>query len=721
MSTFLLEIGTEELPADFSRLVLPQLKSLVLDDLRKARLKHGEISCHGTPRRIVVLVNEISDFSDDLEEERKGPPLEKAFKNNQPTNAAIGFANRFNLSVEQLEIRDTPKGEFVYAKFVEKGLLASELLADLIPQWIGNLQGKRFMRWGTGERRFSRPVRWLIALLDEKLIPIDLKGGDPEIKAELFSRGHRLYNNKIKIRLASEYLETLAKNGVVVNRSERKDVIKKLIEKESAKSNAFADIPENLLEELTDLVESPSILQGDIDKSFLELPAEVLSTAMKVHQRYVPLYKKDSIDDPLLMNCKQNLNPKFLCVCNCLPSALVNVKRGNERVLRARLADADFFLKTDLKMTSLDRCQKLKSVLFAEGLGTLFNRVERIQWVVEHLLPYLDFSISKQTQAKKAALLCKHDLVSEIVGEFPELQGIIGAKYLYTEGESREVSLAVLEQYLPKSSDGEVPKTDIGSLLAISERIELLLSIFAKGERPSGSSDPYALRRASNGILQILWNCSWRIDLNSFINTAIGYWNALFPDLIVDSDLLLTDLKEFLRQRFISLLEDLDKNPDIVQSLAGQTIPIENVLSDPLDVKERYELLVKMRHDGILQSVMAVVTRAARLAENANIDKSIFSPIGIIDTNLFESECEFAMLKVLNSLEPIVKKKTSYRYHELATELVASAGTLENFFDGDNSVMVMVNDPKIRNNRLNLLAILRNQAYILADFTRINN
>ncbi len=721
MATFLLEIGTEELPADFARLALPQLETIVHRDLLHRRLPHGEITCTSTPRRIVLLVDGLPEFASDSEDEFRGPPASKAFENGSPTKAAIGFARRFNLEPSQLEVREISKGSFVFARVLEKGLSSVELLCELIPDWVGSLQGRRFMRWSDGERRFSRPIRWIVALLDNTLIPVSFRDINPPICSANLTKGNRLHENSIQISTAIDYIPIVTNSGVYINRDMRKNYIRDLINQTSAEQNAVPDLPDALLDELTDLVESPIIIQGSFDESFLELPTEVLCTVMRVHQRYVPLFIKRDSDDLLALDAKKTLLPSFLCISNGLPSAKQVIKLGNERVLKARLADAEFFVKSDLLTTSHDRSTKLNTVTFAEGLGTLFDRVKRITWLAAKSIDLLNMSDTLAQHTFRAATFCKHDLVSQIVSEFPELQGIMGGKYLLAEGESREVSLAVLEHYLPRGSGDALPKSPAGAVLSLAERLETLLSIFAKGIRPSGSSDPYALRRSANGILQIIWGFDWQIDLNKLIELAIAYWIESLPGLNINTSILFNDLSEFFRLRMISLFEESGIDSDLVQSVAGRTIPIERLLLDPNDAKVRVNLLVEMRSSDQLNQVQEVVLRASRLAGKNNLDKNIVSANGIVKPELFEKSSEAKMLEVLNSLEPIVRSTSSDKYILLAQGLVGGSIALSEFFDGSQSVMVMTDNPSVRENRLNLLSILCNQAFTLADFIQIQS
>ena len=720
MATFLLELGTEELPADFARLALPQLEAVVARDLTAARLRHERVHATSTPRRLALQVAGLALQQSDLSEERKGPPAQQAFRDGQPTQAALGFAARCGVEPTALEVRDTPKGPFVFARTLERGLPCEEVLPQLIPQWIWSLQGRRFMRWGEGESRFSRPLRWLVALLDGAVVPVELTDCDPPLRSGRQSRGHRLQADPVEIASAEAYGPTLAAVDVQVERQTRAAWIRQEVEQAAAEADAVPDLPPELFEELVDLVEAPQLVVGTIEERYLALPPEVLRTVMRAHQRYVPLLQRQSSADPLAQAASGVLLPRFLCIGNGRPEARATIKRGNERVLRARLADADFFLQADLAVSSESRCQQLDRVTFAEGLGSLLDRSRRISWLTEALLELLSLETETAGYALRAAQVCKHDLVSQMVGEFPELQGVMGGKYLLAEGEPRQVALAVLEHYLPRGAGDALPTSDAGAVVALAERLELLLSIFAKGERPTGSSDPYALRRAGNGVLQILWDRRWPLDLHTLLARACRQWEALLPGCAVQPDVLAADLADFLRQRMASLLEEEGHASDLVAAVVEAEGQGERLLRDPADALCRVVLLADLRRCGELEAVQAVVQRAARLALKGDLEAAVLSPAAVVDPALFQKGSEAAMLAVLERLEPLAGGVDEASYRALAQGLTESADTLARFFDGDQSVMVMDDDPAVRRNRLHLLGVLRNQAAVLADFSRIS-
>ncbi|MBW4529591.1 MAG: glycine--tRNA ligase subunit beta [Aphanothece saxicola GSE-SYN-MK-01-06B] len=721
MATFLLEIGTEELPADFVRLAQPQLEAIVARDLQEARLSWDSLKASGTPRRLAVTIAGLPERQQDLIEERKGPPAQQAFRDGQPTPAAVGFARRCGCDPEQLEIRDTDKGPFVFARTIEAGRSAEAVLAGCIPGWIRSLQGRRFMRWGNGDGRFSRPLRWLVALLDGAVVPVQLTDVDPPLASGRLSRGHRLHQDAVVIPSAAAYASTLAAADVQVDRQARGLMIRRELEAAATRAGAELDLPGALFDELVDLVESPRLIEGRIDAAYLALPPEVLSTVMRSHQRYVPLRLSAATADPLALVADGVLLPRFLCISNGLEAAAATIRRGNERVLRARLADAAFFLAADRRQSSVERVESLDRVTFAEGLGSLADRSQRLAWLADLLCRSLEIGEEGASAARRAAPLCKHDLVSQMVGEFPELQGVMGAKYLLAEGETRAVALAVLEHYQPRGAGDALPGSEAGALVALAERLELLLSIFARGERPSGSSDPYALRRAGNGLLQILWDRGWPLDLVALMAEATAHWQALLPALAIQPAALAADLLEFLRQRLASLLEEEGSSADLVQAVAGEGVSLERLLRDPADARARVELLRRLRAEERLPLVQAVVQRASRLAEHADLSSDLLSPAGVVDPALFASPSEAAVLAVLERLAVHAAASGTARYDPLASLLGESGATLSAFFDGDDSVMVMCDEPEVRRNRLRLLAVLRNQAAVLADFARLGS
>lgn len=715
MALFLLEIGTEELPADFARLSLSQLRECVSADLESDRLPYRELRVTSTPRRLVVWVDGLPARQEDTESEHKGPPAQQAFRDGQPTPAAVGFARRCGLPVDQLEVRDTPKGPFVFARTRQPGRATADLLGEHIPGWIWGLQGRRFMRWGDGEARFSRPVRWLLALLDADVIPVVLRGCDPLLRSDRLSRGHRLRPEPLPIANAASYDRALAGADVLADRTERAAVIQEQLQKAAVRHQAQLELPTDLFEELVDLVESPWVIEGELDPVFLSLPPEVISTVMRTHQRYVPLRRRDVVVDPLALDAHAFLMSKFLVVSNGRREAEDTIRQGNQRVLRARLADAAFFLKTDQALKSIDRREALSKVTFAEGLGSLRDRTERIEWCTDVLLEMLALPDDVAHASRRAAHLCKHDLVSQMVGEFPELQGIIGAKYLLAEKESHAVATAVLEHYQPRASGDAPPGSAGGAVVALAERLELLLSIFSIGERPSGSSDPYGLRRAGNGIIQILRHHQWHISLSEFCHRAANQWQMFFPGL--DPESLESALVELLKQRLSSLLEEESIDADVIAATLNSSLITGHEIDYISQVRDRAHRLQSLRQKGRLHGIQSIVQRASRLTRNSDLESTLVCPEGVIKPKLFEKESEINLYELVQSMSPFAQKIESFDV--LLAHIEGASLILAQFFDGPDSVMVLCEDLGRRVNRIRLLTLFSNQASCLAAFDKL--
>ena len=725
VASLLLEIGTEELPAAFCPAALAQLSELIKASLQDWHFDALPLQSFATPRRLGVLVRDLPSQQADQETAHKGPPAQQAFRQGQPTAAAKGFAQRWGLAVEDLTIRTTPKGEFVFAEVTQPGQPTEALLREAIPGWIAAIQGKRLMRWGTGTQRFSRPIRWLVALLDDELLPVQLEQTSPVVSAQASSYGPRRgwRCDPLSIATADAYEASLQQAGIMANRQQRQATIRDLIESKAAELGATPQLKPALLEELTDLVEAPGLIVGRMEDRFLSLPAEVSAMEMVSHQRYVPLFQAPV--DPLALNAHGVLDPHFLAITNASPLAdEALITQGNERVLRARLADGAFFYEQDRSQPLEDYLPRLEGVTFAVGLGSLKDRTDRLvrqAQATAGALQQQNGALQVDEPAlSRAALLCKADLVTQMVGEFPELQGVMGAKYAMASGEGPHVAEAIREHYLPSGSDDPLPTSHLGRILALSERLELLVSIFATGQRPSGSSDPFALRRAGNGLLHILVDSGWSLDLVALLEAACSQAAQDFPNLSVNPAALVADLLAFLQQRLRTLLADLGLDYDIVDAVAAEAQAPATLLQDSVDVVCRGRLLQRLRGSGNLAAIQAVVQRAARLAEKGDLQRDQCDPSDCVDPSLFSSPVEEAVLTSLKTLVPLSKARDQDGYERLLTGLGTLSPQLQAFFDGANSVMVMAPDPDVRRNRLNLLAVLRNQALVIADFSRLS-
>ena len=720
MSKYLLEIGTEELPANFSHSVIKQIKSLIEFEFEKKLIKFKNIICTSTPRRIVIFLEGLSDHADDKTVIRKGPKATSAFFNGDPTNAAIGFANSLEINIEDLEIKKTEKGDFVFGKKVEKGESTRSFLSSIIPKVIKNLQGPRFMKWGNGSFKFSRPIRWVVSIYNDEILEFDLDDCDPKISIGNRSKSHRLTNKFIEINLPDNYFELMANSGILVKREERKEKIVNLINQSSQLLDLTPDLSDGLLNELTDLVESPNLITGNFDKQFLDLPVEVLSTVMKSHQRYIPLLKKGKTFSKLELNSENIISTNFFILSNGLKESKNIIVKGNQKVLKARFSDAKFFVESDKKISSNKRNEKLKSVSYLKGMGNVFQRVERIESIGMKIFNFLDDKSLDEKKIKESANYCKNDLCSEIVYEFPELQGIMGGKYLRNEGFSSEICIAVAEHYLPRFYKDNLPSTIYGAILSISDKIETLLSIFISGKRPSGSSDPYALRRNLNGVIQIIWKFDLDLALDNIFEELLENWNNTLPNLDFVREKVLNDLIEFSNQRIVSHLDELSIGKDLIKALCFIDCKSVKRIININDLKKRLITINHLKEKENFIEIQKVISRVSKLSNKGSLKTDILLSSGYVNPDLFEKECENKVFKFIKDLEILISLP-NWDYFKLFNLFEINTNSLNELFDNDKGVLIMAEDPQIRNNRLNLLCLIRNYSLKIADFTLLNS
>ncbi|MDJ1184618.1 glycine--tRNA ligase subunit beta [Roseofilum casamattae] len=710
MSTFLLEVGTEELPADFLSSAIAQWRDRIPSTLAEQFLEPTDISIYNTPRRLAVTIDGLPPQQSDREEEIKGPPAKAAFKDGKPTKAAEGFAKKQGVRVEDFQIRPTEKGDFVFIQKQIPGRATSEILTELIPQWILGLEGRRFMCWGNGSIRFPRPIRWLVALWGSEVLSVVLENGSEQISSDRISYGHRvLHPQAIAIENASEYLQSMESGFISVNPDERQAVIQTQIEECARKIGGYIPISPSLLQEVTNLVEYPTAVIGQFDEDFLQLPVEVSTMVMESHQRYFPVFK--SSDSPELL-------PYFITISNGDPAKSETIARGNGRVIRARLADGQFFYQADLSKPLETYVDALKTVTFQEKLGSVLDKVERIRSVVKIVVEQLKLSAEEGQLCDRAAFLCKADLVTQMVYEFPELQGVMGEKYAIASGEPEAVATGIVEHYLPKGAGDSLPQTTVGQVVGISDRLDTLIGIFSLAMIPTGSSDPFALRRAANAIVSITWNANLPLNLNRLIEDIIA---ASWTDS--ETAELQGSLIEFFQQRIRTQLQDEKSiDYDLVNAVLGEDDPdyAQRVLSDLLDALKRAEFLQQIRNSGQLDQIYETVNRSTRLGAKGSLDKQTLDPVGVVNPELFEQDSERAFYDAIVAIVPQTERCQATRnYQDLVDALTEIAPTVSRFFDGEDSVLVMADDPHIQTNRLNLLGILRNHARVLADFGAI--
>ncbi len=720
MSKYLLEIGTEELPANFSHSVLNQFKSLIEFEFDKKLIKFNRVFCTSTPRRIVLFLDGLVDHAEDKSIIRKGPKASSAFLNGAPTNAAIGFANSLGINVDDLEIKNTEKGDFVFGKTVEKGESTRKSLSFIIPKAIKNLQGPRFMKWGYGNFKFSRPIRWVVSLYNDEILDFVFDECDPEIVIGNKSKSHRLINHDITIHNPDNYFELMTDNRILVNRTDRKEKILSIINQSSESLDLNPDLSEELLNELTDLVEWPDLIIGKFSEQFLDIPVEVLTTVMKTHQRYIPLFHKDKTFSKLDLSSEEIISTNFFVISNGLSESNKNIAKGNEKVLKARFSDAKFFVESDKKVSSNERNQKLKSVSYLKGMGNVSQRVERIQVVTEMVFKCLNDKSLDIKKLIEAAKYCKNDLCSEIVYEFPELQGIMGGKYLKNEGFSEEVCLAVSEHYLPSFYKDSLPSSKYGALVSLSDKIETLISIFISGKRPTGSSDPYALRRNLNGVIKIIWDFELDLSLENIFDDLLDLWKISLPNLNFIKEKVLDDLIEFLIQRIISHLEELFLDKEIVKAICSSDELYKQRIINIVDLKNRIKCIAHLKEKDNFDEIQSVITRVSKLANRGNLDKDILLSKNYVTPDLFEKECESKVFKFVGELEKLFYSG-NFDYMKLLNLFEINSNDIKDLFDNENGILVMSDDIQIRNNRLNLLSLIRNYSLRIADFTLLNS
>ncbi|HEY9737174.1 MAG TPA: glycine--tRNA ligase subunit beta [Trichocoleus sp.] len=715
MATFLLEVGTEELPASFVSEALKQWEARILPELKEHFLEPGSIAFYGTPRRLALLIEGLPERQADREEEVKGPPAQAAFKDGKPTKAAEGFARSRGVELEALEVRETDKGAFVFVNQRIPGRPTAEILKERVPQWIFGLEGKRFMRWGDGDLRFPRPIRWLVLLLDDQVLPLTLENGSESCTSDRISEGHRVLRpGSFSLNHAADYVDTLRSAFVEVDPAVRQQRIQEQTETAAKGTGGVAVISPSLLEEVTNLVEWPTAVVGKFDEEFLELPSEVAMMEMESHQRYFPVRPEAGSSDLL---------PCFVTISNGDPAKANIIAEGNGRVIRARLSDGKFFFDADRAQPLEAFVGKLETVTFEERLGSVRAKVDRIGAIAAHLAGQLQLSADEKQTIQRAALLCKADLVTQMVGEFPELQGIMGQKYALHSGESEAVATALFEHYLPRGAADSLPQTLAGQVVGIADRLDTLVAIFSLGMLPTGSSDPFALRRAANAIVNITWNANLALNLHQILKTVIQDFVADPAITIADAAELETQLNDFFLTRVRTLLQDEEAiDYDLINAVLGENDPdyTERALINLLDVRDRARFLQNIRQDGSLNRIYETVNRASRLAAQGSLDTRTLDPGAAVDVNLFQQPSERAFFEALQALLPQTQAAQAERdYGKLLAGLESAAPVVSRFFDGPDSVLVMDENADVRRNRLNLLGLLRNHARVLADFGAI--
>lgn len=679
----LLEIGTEEIPAKFMPGALAQLEKTMIAKLADLRLSHAEVRAVGTPRRLAVVVKAVAASQTDKNSENKGPAVKIAFdQNGTPTKAALGFARGQGVDPSELVVRDG----YIYAVVQETGRPVTELLPGLLTELVTSLSFPKNMRWGDLDLRFVRPIRWLVALLGSEVIPCTLAG----VAAGRTTRGHRFLGaSSIAIHSVAEYTDRLRENFVMVDQDERRRMIKEQIEQLAVSHGGTATIDEELLEEVVYLVEYPTALYGKFEDKYLTLPPEAIITPMREHQRYFPVTGKDG-----------KLLPLFITVRNGGPDHIDIVRHGNERVLKARLADARFFFEEDQKVSLAGRVEKLKTIVFQEGLGTIHDKVLRLEQLAAGIGHMLAISPSELTVVNRSAHLAKADLVTGMVNEFTELQGVMGREYALLSGEPPAVAEAIFEHYLPRFAGDQLPRTTAGRLISIADKIDNIAATFSRGLVPTGSQDPYALRRQALGIVHIIIDARLHISLTAITEAAM---NLLGINGSEQRTKLLADLLEFFRLRIKNILTDDGLRYDLIDAvLAAGT-------DDIYDTWLRAKAMAVAGETQAMQKAVQALVRVGNLAKHAGSQT--------VDPGLFTTEAEHALYKAyVEAYNEITQYEKEKNYESILSRLAALAAPIDVFF---NAVMVMVEDTAVKNNRLALLQAIAGLAGNTADITKI--
>lgn len=677
----LFEIGAEEIPAGAMPGILAQLKSLTETKLAEHHLKYDAIRTMGTPRRIALMVDGAADMSDELSERHKGPSASIAYDaDGNPTKAAIGFARGKGIDVADLVVEDG----YIYAETKTVGVKAMDIFTQILPELIHGLSFPKSMHWGNLDDKFIRPVRWMLALLGTAVIPVEFAG----VRSSNFSRGHRFLGERgVLVQHPADYIKNLEDNFVIVDQDKRRDMITKQLHDLAASKNATIVWDDDLLEEVLYLVEYPTALCGSFDESYLALPDAAVITPMKDHQRYFPLVDKDG-----------KLLPMFLTVRNGDRHSLDVVAAGNERVLRARLDDAKFFFNEDRKKALADRSEGLKKIVFQEGLGNLADKTERLLALGEEFGEACGLDEAEMVELERATVLAKTDLTTGMVTEFTELQGVIGKEYALLDGESTEVAEAIFEQYLPRFAGDILPKTPAGKVLSIIDKVDNIVATFSRGLIPTGSQDPYALRRQTIGVLNILSSSAlnvslelvWRQDL-----TLLGVPEAKHDEIV-------GQLTNFFALRLKNIYLDREVPHNV----------IELVLSNPT--------VTVAQADGLVKAIMA-----HRIDENVELVQAYTRMFNLVKSETYQAVDEMLLS---DEAEKALFKEAILAYENSQTALenkdydkvVAIPETLvpaiNKFFE---DVMVMVDDAAVKANRLQLVRLAYESMAVIGDVSTL--
>ena len=662
MSKYLLEVGTEELPYKFIPSAIEQLNKGFTTFLNDNKVKFSDVKVYATPRRLAVIVDGLENKTEDEEKIVKGPIAKVAFdESGNLTKAGEGFARKNNLSKEDLYIEDN----YVHAKIVIKGKPIAELLQENVPSIFMKLQGSHFMRWGYNDEKFSRPIKWIVSILDENEVKIKII----DKESSNHSRGHRFSTQDILIKHPDNYVEEMKKAHVIVDQAERKQIIVEKAKEEAAKLGAVPYYTDDLLEEVTFITEYPVPAVCEFDPVYLDIPEEVTVTVMAVHQRYFALHK-----DGKLIN-------KFITMTNYIGDEFKNIKAGNVRVIKARLDDAVFFFNEDTKKPLADYVEALKGVTFQKGMGTMFDKTQRLIKLSNAIAGDLNVPTK---DVERTALLCKADLTTNLVFEFTELQGFIGADYARVSKEDDKVVQGIKEHYFPLNAESETAKGIEGQIVGIADKIDTVCAVFAAGKKPTGSSDPLGVRRAALGVIKTILDGELKIDVDKYIKEAL----KLLP---VQRDCA-DEVNEFFVQRMIIFLAD-KYNKNVLEACSKK-----NPLKDIADYVQRVQVVSEMNSPQLNENANRVI-RILKDSTGENVNEKYFvEPI------------EKILYNAINNIDENVN------YNKYLEELESLNSTVSKFFE---DVLVMDKDENVKNNRIALLSLLKGKYEHLTDFSKI--
>ncbi len=685
----LFEIGTEEIPAKYMTKALAQLEDNAKKQLNEKRIQYSRIRAVGTPRRLTLLVDDIAERQTDLTDDVKGPAKKSAYdESGNPTKALLGFLRGQKAEIEDIEIRLLSGVEYVYVKKFQAGELSEEVLKTILPELITSFSFAKSMKWGNKTFRFARPIRWLLPMLDDKVLYFDKDG----IACGNITRGHRvLSSGDIVINHVDEYFSKLKGAFVIVDQDVRKEIITQQCQELAQEVGGVLHMDSKLLEEVVFLVEYPTALIGSFEEEYLKLPKEVVITPMQEHQRYFPVLDKNN----KLMN-------KFITVRNGGSEHLDIVREGNEKVLRARLADAKFFYNEDKKIP-LDKCtEKLKTIVFQETLGTIYEKVERIKKISAYLAEAMNINEENKTFLQRAAHLCKADLVTGMVKEFDELQGLMGMEYALLQGENSAVAEAIVEHYLPRFAGDITPSTELGAILSISDKIDTIMGCFSIGIIPTGSQDPYALRRQAIGIITIMLDSKLNLGLGHLIEVAMKNFND--KGILKGEYLKIKhEILEFIRQRYKNVMIDRGNEYDVIDAV------INSGFDNILEATMKIETLKDWKQREEFPSIVSTFNRVKNLATKA--ENSTFNE------NLLVLDQEKDLVRIFIGIESNFQEAIENCEYDRAMEsIMILKKPIDDFFE---SVMIMVEDVELKNSRLGLLKSIAEMMYELGDLSAI--